>query len=814
MSSKVDAPRPWGMDARTACRVLTGLLLPIGLALAAPDPMAVSTGAKTDGTCASLKADSWSPIEQGAWTHLCAGETAKLAGFNKLSKQFLETILLKDPYKSALPRQGVRISGATLTETIDLSGAHFPWDLWLVDSIFEKDVDLSEIDAASGVKLDRSQVKGELLMTGAHIGRYLGLQSGNFNAITLDGAKVDGDVDLGQAISADHRPGPRTRVRGDLNMDAMHIGHDLILDYALLSDVDLSATARIDGSLRATGLSVSHTLDMDSIDVAHHVILEKSVLNDLSLPGATIGGNFHFEEGQSRGTIDMDNLVVKFHVLAEGTKIHSLHAIFAQVGGEFDFTGIEASDPVVLRNITVGGHFAACSAHLDALDLSDANVGGDVDLRPCGDPKTFAHSVVTGSLNMVRITVGRDVVLQGAQLTNVDLGYALVNGSLLVDSYVQSPANNKENLTTNVAGLFLMGGSTVKREIRLDYARLHTLSLTNVTTGSDLTLDEAVVAGPITMDRMTVGGSFFFRGGRNARDKKSQPAAGPANFSYSAVNGIFDISNTVFEGVNLNMVKVGQTLILGTASNGGSPAWQNDSFIDLQNASTQSFQDNCTEDSTDRCLSTWPPLLALNGFSYAHPGNSVEKSRQDVALRPADWWLRWLGKQTPYSPAPYQQAATTQRALGRADVAEAIEYASRQRELGEAWASLIKAARDLNLDAGLAALRHAVWLAVLWAAVGYGIGYRTLVHSVLWVAVWVILGVIVLRRFGEHKQNGLPDYPIAYSFDMLLPVIKLREDHYKIDLKSGARIYFYYHKILGYVLASFLIAGLSGIISR
>ena len=47
---------------------------------------------------------------------------------------------------------------------------------------------------------------------------------------------------------------------------------------------------------------------------------------------------------------------------------------------------------------------------------------------------------------------------------------------------------------------------------------------------------------------------------------------------------------------------------------------------------------------------------------------------------------------------------------------------------------------------------------------------------------------------------------------MLLPIIRLREKHYKeIDLQGWPRQYFYVHKIMGYVLASFLIAGLVGL---
>jgi hypothetical protein len=57
-------------------------------------------------------------------------------------------------------------------------------------------------------------------------------------------------------------------------------------------------------------------------------------------------------------------------------------------------------------------------------------------------------------------------------------------------------------------------------------------------------------------------------------------------------------------------------------------------------------------------------------------------------------------------------------------------------------------------------------------------------------------------------------YGFSYSLDMLLPIIRLNESHYDIILKGFAKYYFYGHIILGYVLASFLIAGLSGITKR
>jgi hypothetical protein len=46
---------------------------------------------------------------------------------------------------------------------------------------------------------------------------------------------------------------------------------------------------------------------------------------------------------------------------------------------------------------------------------------------------------------------------------------------------------------------------------------------------------------------------------------------------------------------------------------------------------------------------------------------------------------------------------------------------------------------------------------------------------------------------------------------MLLPIVRLRDSHYSIDLKGWAQYYFYVHKVMGYVLASVLIAAVAGL---
>ncbi len=50
-----------------------------------------------------------------------------------------------------------------------------------------------------------------------------------------------------------------------------------------------------------------------------------------------------------------------------------------------------------------------------------------------------------------------------------------------------------------------------------------------------------------------------------------------------------------------------------------------------------------------------------------------------------------------------------------------------------------------------------------------------------------------------------------YSFDMALPLIELNKRHEGVKHAGIVTVYFYFHKIAGFVLVSFLIAGLSGL---
>ena len=238
------------------------------------------------------------------------------------------------------------------------------------------------------------------------------------------------------------------------------------------------------------------------------------------------------------------------------------------------------------------------------------------------------------------------------------------------------------------------------------------------------------------------------------------------------IGGQLDFSGSTFhENVTLNGAHIGGALQFVSAQR--SPAqWSDDAILlSLRNARA---------DVIPNLSDPWPNKLDLDGLTYRNLTSRSSDIRND--------FNRWIGKLFQYSRQPYEQLATVLQTQGDIGSATVVRYSARERERRDAthwWVWL--------------------WLTLLDSFVGYGYYPQ---YTFGWAAFFVILGAVVLQMSGEGPKNGIG---VAYSFDMLLPLVRLREKHYSIDLAGRARYYFYIHKIMGWVLASFFIAGLSGL---
>ena len=238
--------------------------------------------------------------------------------------------------------------------------------------------------------------------------------------------------------------------------------------------------------------------------------------------------------------------------------------------------------------------------------------------------------------------------------------------------------------------------------------------------------------------------------------------------------------------LNLMSTRVGGEFQLDSEQDSAAK-WQTGAKLVLRNTEVDSLQDS---------PNAWPNTLELDGFNYSRLGGTDADDTGNMATRKIAWLKKWLERQKKYSPQPYEQLAKILRKAGYKDKATKILYEGKKREHRETT-------RRLSPSWW--------WLTFQWLFIGYG--YRNF-QVIIWILALWGSGMLILHVYGQDAAHNMKYWGLAYSIDMLLPIIELHKPHYEIILDGFVRGYFYIQKILGYVLALFLIAGLSGLTKR
>jgi hypothetical protein len=345
----------------------------------------------------------------------------------------------------------------------------------------------------------------------------------------------------------------------------------------------------------------------------------------------------------------------------------------------------------------------------------------------------------------------------GAELSGVDLAYAHV-GFLTLDN-------------AKATGRLYMGSLRVDETLSLDGGQFAEVDLTGLRVDQHLLMRDATFAD-VKLPSAHVGGFLSLA--------LSQVAGDLTCLGLEVGQQVVMIGATFDGSIDCHTAKIGSDLYLASgqfkkgidltgADIGGELAVNGLQGVSLTLRNTKIGR---IPDLAD----TWPAVLEIDGLTYRSVGA-------------ADKFEDWFRRTDHYAPQPYEQLASVVQSQGDMTLATAIRYAGRERERSEAKAGTW------------------AWLTVFKWIIGYG-HYPE--RSILWALGLVAVGAIVLRISGEGPRNGMP-YGLGYSFDILLPIIRLRDKHYAIDLKTWARYYFYVHRIMGFLLASFLLAGVSGL---
>jgi uncharacterized protein YjbI with pentapeptide repeats len=402
---------------------------------------------------------------------------------------------------------------------------------------------------------------------------------------------------------------------------------------------------------------------------------------------------------------------------------------------------------------------------------------------------SFEGSKFTHKLTLNSARIENDLFMRnGAEFADVELLSARVSGHLDM-----SGANFAGELTMNnlrVEGILAMCsgaefaevdlvGAQVARVVDMRGSRFKGLLKMNGLKAHELVLSESTFEEEVKLDSVQIESHVFIRFATFSR-------SAPIIMDFASVGANLDLSGSTLSSVTLIGATIRGSLVFGQKNREDQtvhPAiWQPGAKIILNNAAVGALQD---------LENAWPNELELQGFSYSSLGGFGTDTATNMAMRDVSWLKGCLAKQKKFSPLPYEQLATALVQAGHREKANKIFYAGRERERKETalpW-------------------RNRVWLTLQKIFIGYG--YR-LHYSLYWVLGFVVLGVIVLQITSQGPVSGPLD-DVFYSIDTLLPIIDLDERYSKILLDGWARYYFYFHKVMGYVLASFIIAGLSGL---
>ncbi|HLJ20525.1 MAG TPA: hypothetical protein VKU84_10015 [Stellaceae bacterium] len=781
------------------------ILILLGLLIAPPSARGEDSAraVPTEQACPVPADQSWTGQERWVWTRVCLGEEVDfntdpayggdldprkpegLPESRVLRPSFLEAILLDEPYRHALTRIGVRITGARFKQRLDLHDAEIRHELWLDRSLFEDGADLGGVMASQRITFDGTKMAGGLNLAGIRSERDVSLVNGSEVAsIDLSGARIGGRLILSGVT-----------VSGKLNMWRAHVANASLGSHSSFGEADIS-DAVIDGALDCSGNKsanppvpgpkVAGDFNLSDTRVGYWVSLSNAeITGKLDLSDLQVGHWLSLSDAVVKGKVDMAALQVGHTLDMEGGIFGEVVLTGAQIAEAVDLEKATLSDKLTASRLSVGQSlYMRNGASFADVMLVNARIGGQLDLT---------GAKVSGLIDMSGIVVAREVLMYATANAPSEFADADFTGAHIGGELSMSDAKFTKSLD--------MDSVQVGQALYLRKATLADVTLRGARIGSDLSAAGAQVKGSFDAFDLEAAGTVELGSGSEFQDL--------VTLEFSKLGGLQLAEGTFHRDVNLTGTELRTELNLGSLRS-EAPRWLDGSMLVLRNAKADAIQDR---------ENSWPDRIDLTGFSYMHLGGSgaaerpvEEKAKSDSSSKPAakdagvariaahpemidrgaSWFKDWLGRQKQYSPQPYEQLAAVLRTQGWPDSADAILYASKDRERTEAstWS-------------------HAAWLFALKIVIGYG--YQVWL-SLIWIAGLLTLGAVVQSTRPAAKNHNWHQL-LHYSFEMLLPVIRLRGQTREF-IAGWQDYYFHFHGIMGFVLAAFLAAGLSGLTTR
>ncbi len=709
----------------------------------------------------------------------------------------------------------VRLVGARIAGNLECDGGHFQSNTGSRTSL-----DGERLFVEGHVFLrDGFEARGEVRLLGATIGQSLDCTNGHFNnpqgaALFADGLKAS-DVNLGNGFCAQGEVRlPGAIINGNLeceggafmNPDEVALSADAI---KIEQNLFASRGFHAEGELRLSGASIGGQVDFSGAEV----VSKKS--NAISGEDMAVGGSMFLSDGfKSQGVVSLNGASIGRTLECNNAQLinpkgSALAADRINVRACIHmYSGFKAEGEVCFRGARIGGN----------LNCDEA-----IMINPQGRALDGGGMMVQGYVSLSSgFRAEGEVHLASARIC----GYLDCCSGHFSDHSEEPRALFADALDVG-GGVFLSSGFNAEGGVRLLGAKI----------GGNLECDGGQFTNSgcaLDAEAAKVDGYVFLRDGFKASGEVSLVVA-RIGHSLECTNAQFigdDEQGTALKATDLEVknnallskgFKARGKIDLAGATIGGSFVWKDvDSpsglTLDLRGARLGTLLDD---------PASWPEQnkLFLHGLVYTEI--------DDTAPTDAKTRIEWLRLQPTdlFRPQPYEQLAAVLRKQGQSASAKKV---------------LIAKAKDR------ARLTQLTWAEKCWYSFfGKFIGYGYRPWRAFWIGLiviligWVVFGYANSSDIMSPTQEGAYSHgnanaskqtidqnypkfdPLWYSVDMFVPVVTFYQASYwqpdpdrGVVVQIGSSVvrtgelfhcYLMLHIVMGWVLTTLLIAGLTGL---
>jgi len=491
--------------------------------------------------------------------------------------------------------------------------------------------------------------------------------------------------------------------------------------------------------------------------------------NEIVIDGATIKGALNLTHEVLRSGLAIRN----------STFLGPVTLNFLRSGYDVDFTNSSFCEPIEAQWMRIDGSlYFGKSASLDGESTSSCqiqNEPGNTEKR-----NAFIRSIDLTKSNIIgELSIGNAYIDKDANFTSITLG----------------------------------------RLLQISKSSLLSLSLADAALGQLELVDSNVRStGPLQADGISVTHAVYL---------SRSHFGGLVGMAAARIKADLSVRGAIFDsGLDLSLSKIDGDLLLGSSLQDSFTTWNH--LKDRPHAVLS--LDHAEVGFIHAPLKAWPEKgnLKVNGFHFAgfwrplfHDTDEPDDFDCDESLVAHPWgsWFSsiashlfgrnpkhktcyypgWFAK-IDYSPSIIDWLRQKQKGAGNEPLANKIGILNKNHERNSAWAD------GRLLD----------WLGLALSGLFIGYGYNPWLSG-LWAFIFLCIGAFVFwttaaarRRTSDPPHK--PFNPFLFSFDLLLPFIQLRKGHHELYIQEDVqRWYFYFHRIMGYVLGLFLIGALSGL---